>query len=471
MSLSVLPSDVWVETTESFVRMAVVVISMVAPGISSVIQIALGHILIREGRLIHPSFVWSFYTGYAIVTSFSLYYFAMWFRRRLYSRRISDVDYPEATQLVNECATQLNIVPPPKLMILKSPSTDCSLEKIVRGHIHLVIGEDVLALLNRDELKAVFIHELSHIKNRDAKFMFWAKHLAFNIRSGIFLIIFLFIALYPFTGPFPSMADALFAYRILFFLGLAYVSIKSVSRIRELLADARATMELESGSVLFSAIRKLAWLEINLRTLESIIVRQTVVGKMLHRDYFPKPIKRLTRFVKKYTLEDHPYLSTRLQALKERRYISNATELKVLSLEASAYIGLAAFFLFIGSYMALSPIVENVLVPAIVVIPHLQLHISDFIPIGIIVFVHLYYLTKYDWIYLSKNVHDILRILVRINLVALFSSLCMSAVFFLAYFDLEQTLSMFWTYTLASCFVITFCLAFRTLISRLVRQE
>jgi len=79
---------------------------------------------------------------------------------------VSESEEPELHQMVTELARQASI-PKPKVGISQLSIPNAFAFGRTRGDGRVCVTQGILRLLNRDELKAVLGHEISHIKHRD----------------------------------------------------------------------------------------------------------------------------------------------------------------------------------------------------------------------------------------------------------------------------------------------------------------
>jgi heat shock protein HtpX len=79
---------------------------------------------------------------------------------------VSEKEEPELHRMVAELAREAGI-PKPKVGISKLSIPNAFAFGRTRGDGRVCVTEDILRLLNKDELRAVLGHEISHIKHRD----------------------------------------------------------------------------------------------------------------------------------------------------------------------------------------------------------------------------------------------------------------------------------------------------------------
>jgi hypothetical protein len=279
----------------------------------------------------------------------------------------------------------------------------------------LVLTRGLIKLLERDELKAVIIHELSHIKNRDMAFMTWGTTFVKSLKywSIAFIGISLFFEAWIGLVGSEELLSNLFTRSLnvfLIFIVPSMLIVYSVSRIREFLADARTTLSIDISS-LSSALLKIS---------RSIILDSAVkkiYGITAHLMFVNvTPSKRIPHFISKYTLATHPSLIERLDALKSRGYVVTDKRLYLPTMETSVYAGLISFYFFISLTFSYATVLELVGMTfkdnILLVVPMI------FVPLSIVVYLNNY-MIKYsdlkilDSSSLKKQISYFLNILGR----------------------------------------------------------
>lgn len=173
-------------------------------------------------------------------------------------RYVSRKDYPELHDLVSDLAARAGL-PMPKIGISKTNLPNAFAFGRGRQDGRICVTSGILKLLNREELKAVLGHELSHIKNRDV--------LTITVLSVIPMILYR-VAWHMLwfgggsdrrrdSGSAPSAAAIGLAAFLFYFL--TNLLVLYASRIREYFAD-RGSLELGNPpSTLASALYKLVY--------------------------------------------------------------------------------------------------------------------------------------------------------------------------------------------------------------------
>lgn len=168
---------------------------------------------------------------------------------------LDESQHPEIVQMVRELTVADNL-PMPKLYIVDTPIPNAFATGRSHKHAVVAVTTGILAILNKQELKAVLGHELGHVKNRDmlvstiaatvagaitfmAEMAFWGGALfggGDDEEGGNFIGTMAMIILAPIAAMLIQMA---------------------VTRSREYLADQHGAKLMGSGTELASALSKL----------------------------------------------------------------------------------------------------------------------------------------------------------------------------------------------------------------------
>ncbi|WP_254767190.1 M48 family metallopeptidase [Salinilacihabitans rarus] len=120
-----------------------------------------------------------------------------------------------------------------------------------RGDGVVVVSEELVALLDRDELEGVVAHELAHIKNRDVLLMTLGSSIGMMVGWAVYFV-------YAFAGDEnPGGFLAGYALSVVAQL-LVTVFVMAISRYREYVADADARRAIGGGEPLARALEKIA---------------------------------------------------------------------------------------------------------------------------------------------------------------------------------------------------------------------
>lgn len=82
------------------------------------------------------------------------------------AQRLDKQEYGWIYEIVEDLAATMNM-PMPKLWLVKTPMANAFATGRNPHHASVAVTTGILSILDRDELRGVLAHELSHIKNRD----------------------------------------------------------------------------------------------------------------------------------------------------------------------------------------------------------------------------------------------------------------------------------------------------------------
>ena len=165
--------------------------------------------------------------------------------------QLSEAEAPELHQIVEELAAEANI-PKPKVGISNTMVPNAFAYGRSKRSGHVCVTKGILGLLDRDELKAVLGHEISHIKHNDMAIT--------TIVSAIPLICYYLSFSLMFSGRGDNDNGGVvlgFLALIAYFLGQLIVLF--ISRIREYYADAGSVELGCRPEKLASALYKLVY--------------------------------------------------------------------------------------------------------------------------------------------------------------------------------------------------------------------
>src|SRR6266481_5124600 len=98
-------------------------------------------------------------------------FFSYWFSDKMVlaaygAKAISEADNPELTNIVRELAVAGGI-PMPRLYLIETDTPNAFATGRNPRHAAVAVTSGILRICNREELKGVIGHELSHVLNRD----------------------------------------------------------------------------------------------------------------------------------------------------------------------------------------------------------------------------------------------------------------------------------------------------------------
>jgi len=105
--------------------------------------------------------------GFAVVMNFTSYWFSDKIVLAMYgAKEAGQSEAPEVHAAVDELVARAGI-PKPRVYIIDSPQPNAFATGRNPQHAAVAVTTGILRILNRDELKGVLAHELSHVRNRD----------------------------------------------------------------------------------------------------------------------------------------------------------------------------------------------------------------------------------------------------------------------------------------------------------------
>ncbi len=189
-----------------------------------------------------------------VVMNFGTYWFSDKIVLKMYrAKPVKRSEQPVLYDAVKEVAHKANI-PMPKLYIVPSESPNAFATGRDPKHSAVACTHGIIDLLNKDELKGVIAHEMSHIKNRDTLIQVVAATIAGVISYLAFFAK--FAAIFGRGGDRNSRGLELLALAILTPI-IATIIQLAISRSREYLADSSAAKILQDSRHLASALEKL----------------------------------------------------------------------------------------------------------------------------------------------------------------------------------------------------------------------
>lgn len=188
---------------------------------------------------------------------------SFWFSDRIVlamyrAQELPENQFPDIYQIVKDLAAKANM-PQPKVYLAPSDAPNAFATGRDPQHAVVCVTRGILDLLNREELKGVIAHEMSHIKNRDTLIMTVTAALA----SAIMILAYMarWAAIF---GGFGGRGNrdrgggviGLLAVAILAPLAAMLIQL-AISRSREYGADNRGAQLAGSGHGLANALRRL----------------------------------------------------------------------------------------------------------------------------------------------------------------------------------------------------------------------
>lgn len=219
-------------------------------GILSSLLLALGFAFAGQGGL-QVAFIM------ALMMNFIAYFFSESIVLRMYGAQPLDKNqYDWIYTIVEELAADMEI-PLPKLWLVKTPMANAFATGRNPDHASVAFTTGIISLLDRDELRGVIAHELSHIKNRDV--------LVATIAATIATAIGYLAHMMQYAALWSSMNNdkrrsgnpiAMIAAAILMPIAATLIQL-AISRSREYLADETGAHVSRDPLALASALEKL----------------------------------------------------------------------------------------------------------------------------------------------------------------------------------------------------------------------
>lgn len=189
-----------------------------------------------------------------LLMNFGTYWFSDKLVLKMYrAKPVKKSEQPELYSIVKEVSRKAGI-PMPKVYIVPSESPNAFATGRDPKHSAVACTKGILDLLDKDELKGVIAHELSHIKNRDTLIQVIAATIA-----GVISYLAFFARFAAIFGGGRNRDNAgleLLALAILTPIIAAIIQL-AISRSREYLADSSAANMLQNSRGLASALEKL----------------------------------------------------------------------------------------------------------------------------------------------------------------------------------------------------------------------
>jgi len=174
------------------------------------------------------------------------------------AREVSPAEAPSLHAVVEELAQEARM-PKPRVYIIPAPQPNAFATGRSPRHSAVAVTEGLLRMMNKEELKGVIAHELTHIRNRDTLIMVVAatiagaiSMIAYWLRWGLFLFG------WGRDNERGGLAEALALLVVLILAPILAVLIQlAISRAREYAADEGASRLCNSPEGLISALQKI----------------------------------------------------------------------------------------------------------------------------------------------------------------------------------------------------------------------
>ncbi|TVR43375.1 MAG: peptidase M28 [Bacteroidia bacterium] len=228
------------------------------------------------------------------------------------AREIGKADHPQLYNIVEEMRLAAGLPAMPKVYIIDDPAPNAFAAGMNPSKSVVAVTSGLLNMMSRDELQGVVAHEISHIINRDIRYMTLATIMVGTVAiiSQMFFRSMLYSGGRMMAGSSgkkkgnPVMAILAIAFAILAPIAVQLLYF-SVSRKREYLADASAARLTRYPEGLASALEKIAGSTQDLK----------VADKSMAPMYIANPLKPKGQRLRNLS-STHPPLDQRIRILR-----------------------------------------------------------------------------------------------------------------------------------------------------------
>ncbi|ELY93189.1 peptidase M48 Ste24p [Natrialba chahannaoensis JCM 10990] len=184
-----------------------------------------------------------------ITFPFVQYKFGVWRATRKAKEMPENAQYKEIHRMTESLSRDMAI-DKPKLMVQQMgvPNAFATGRK---GNGVVVVSEELIRLLDRDELEGVIAHELAHIKNRDVLMMTVGSSIGMMVGYAVYFV-------YAFAGEDNPGGFIVGLILSMFAQMLVTVLVMAISRYREYIADDDARQYIGNGDPLARALEKIS---------------------------------------------------------------------------------------------------------------------------------------------------------------------------------------------------------------------
>ncbi|MEM2130492.1 MAG: M48 family metalloprotease [Candidatus Bathyarchaeia archaeon] len=386
---------------------------------------------------------WSLWVNWAAHVSFLVVVFILIFvspNLILRKHKATLIIDGELFETVQSLSNKLGLMQPPKILLEKSKTAFCFVFGTFFQKNNILVSSSLLDNLERNEVEAVLLHELSHIKNKDVVIGTWADYLKVAMKY-YFPFIFALTIFYSTMGLYYVYPTGIFDYAIsLVNISITFAILLLITnyalRTREFLADARVLSFNNYEDSLKSAMAKIALINSDekLKVLSESKQRSKASLDFLYAvlGYLPPSITvTISRLIAPY-----PTIKDRTSAINSRKYLVFEGEIKLPSKGTLAIFGLLASYVqVIGLVVSAVPIYIGYYLtnadPTFLLLCQLFGFFLFFLAPSIVIFFPLYqYMKNWSGQYLDKERYGGLKIMPTV-----FKAIGISILFyFVAYF-------------------------------------
>jgi len=228
------------------------------------------------------------------------------------ARKVGPDDYQQLYNIVEEMRLASGMSAMPEVYVIDDPSPNAFAAGMNPNKSVVAVTTGLLNIMNRDELQGVIAHEISHIVNRDIRYMTLATIMVGTVAilSQMFLRSMMFGgARRGGSGGNKGKGNAVLIIVAVLFSILAPIAIRllyfAVSRKREYLADASAARLTRYPEGLAAALEKIAGSTADLK----------VADKAMAPMYIANPLKAKGQRMRNLS-STHPPLDERIRILR-----------------------------------------------------------------------------------------------------------------------------------------------------------
>ncbi|MFO8067175.1 MAG: M48 family metallopeptidase [Bacteroidales bacterium] len=234
------------------------------------------------------------------------------------AKEVKHKDNPQLYNIVDEMRIAAGMEVMPKVFIIEDPAPNAFAAGMTPKKSIVAVTRGLLDMMNRDELQGVIAHEISHIINRDIRYLTIATIMVASVAliSQIFLRSMFFRGS---RGGKNGKGQAIIMIVAIVFAILAPIAIRmlyfALSRKREYLADASGARLTRYPEGLASALEKIGGSTVNLES----------ANKTTAPMYIANPLKPKGAKLKNLT-STHPPLQDRIKILRSMGNTSSLTD-------------------------------------------------------------------------------------------------------------------------------------------------
>jgi len=228
------------------------------------------------------------------------------------AREVDKGDYPQLYNIVEEMRLAAGMPAMPKIYVIDDPAPNAFAAGMNPNKSVVAVTTGLLNIMKRDELQGVIAHEISHIINRDIRYMTLATVMVGTVAilSQIFFRSMLFGGMRGRSGGSSNKkGNPVMMIVALLFAILAPIAVRflylSVSRKREYLADASAARLTRYPEGLASALEKIS----------GSVQDMQVADKSMAPMYIANPLKPKGQRLRNLS-STHPPLDERIRILR-----------------------------------------------------------------------------------------------------------------------------------------------------------